>query len=353
MRTLLAHIAVLICASCASLAMAQPVTDQPATNNSTNAIVNERPLSARILGGDDAQPGEYPSAVALVSPGFLPLDQRLFCGGTVVAERWILTVAHCVYDAFGEPMQADRILVVAGITDLALDTPEQEHAVVQIVIHPEYDNTLNLPPNDIALLELETPVSAPSATLFSGETNDYTGALGFIAGWGAIEYSDPNNAEYPTMLQDAVVPLITNELCNAPESYDGLISNRHLCAGYADGKVDACAGDSGGPLFIKVDGVQVQAGITSFGIGCGLPLFYGIYTNVSYFIPWLADYIPVPYQSPELAMSRDNQGLYSPYVDASNDEKSFKKSSGSLSLWFFLAAIFPRIWTAIRFIPRK
>lgn len=329
----------MILAGSASIAAAQSGVADSAT-----AIINDRPLGARIVGGGDAEPGEYPSVVALVRTGFGELDERLFCGGTLVARRWVLTAAHCVHNAFNRPLESDFFRVVAGINDLVDDTPEQEHSVLQIVIHPDYDGTLELPPNDIALIELQTEVANPEATLFTGDTNDFTGTFGSIAGWGAIEYSDPFNPEYPTSLQDAVVPLITNEVCNSPESYDGLIMDTHLCAGFADGKVDACAGDSGGPLFISVDGVQLQAGITSFGSGCGLPLFYGIYTNVSHFIPWMSEYIPVPFQSPELVAFRDEQKNRPPAAQGVNsDEGSSAGAFGQPVLWLFLLVAYRRV----------
>ncbi|MFK7996430.1 MAG: serine protease [Granulosicoccus sp.] len=310
---------------------------QSRTTDSPSAIVNERPIGARVLGGADAEPGEYPSMVALVRQDARPLEQRLFCGGTIVADRWILTAAHCVLDVFNRPLSTGRIRVVAGINDLALETPDTEHSVIQIVIHPGYDDTLVLPPNDIALLELETPVAAPSVTLFTGETNDYTDSFGIIAGWGATGITDTNTFILPTVLQDAAVPLITNALCNAPESYNGLIVDRHLCAGFADGQVDTCAGDSGGPLFIQADGVRVQAGITSLGTGCGQPFFYGIYTNVSHFIPWLSSYIEVPYQSPELIASRQarkNRGLFG--------------GVGGITMLLLLFAVYFRAWHPTR-----
>jgi len=46
-------------------------------------------------------------------------------------------------------------------------------------------------------------------------------------------------------------------------------------------------GDSGGPLVCFVNDHWVQAGVTSFGRGCGLPHKPGVYAKVSKFIPWI------------------------------------------------------------------
>ncbi|KAK9506529.1 hypothetical protein O3M35_008451 [Rhynocoris fuscipes] len=62
-----------------------------------------------------------------------------------------------------------------------------------------------------------------------------------------------------------------------------------VCAGEKEGGKDACSGDSGGPLVIRQDKrcLKTQIGITSFGRDCGLPNMPGIYTRVSYYIPWI------------------------------------------------------------------
>jgi Trypsin len=54
-----------------------------------------------------------------------------------------------------------------------------------------------------------------------------------------------------------------------------------LCAGRTN--LDTCQGDSGGPLFFKAAGSPgyIQAGITSWGIGCGATGFPGVYTRLS------------------------------------------------------------------------
>lgn len=64
-----------------------------------------------------------------------------------------------------------------------------------------------------------------------------------------------------------------------------------LCAGHADGSQDACLGDSGGPLIVKLGGRWTLAGITSAGFGCGEPHQPGIYHNVAITADWIRSVI--------------------------------------------------------------
>ena len=43
---------------------------------------------------------------------------------------------------------------------------------------------------------------------------------------------------------------------------------------------DSCNGDSGGPLFHNGT-TRIQVGIVSYGTGCGLPKFPGVYSEVN------------------------------------------------------------------------
>ena len=273
--------------------------------SNASAIINERSITSRVLGGGDAEPDEYPSVVALVRAGTRALENRIFCGGTVVADRWVMTAAHCLYDSAGRVEIPSTIRVVAGVTDLRNDAFADEVIVTSLFIHPEYDNSLELPPNDIALLELANVVDVSPTDLFAKDTTLYTGSMGFVAGWGAMQFESDFGFDFPTRLQDASVPLVSLADCNSPASYNQTVTSRQLCAGFREGGIDTCTGDSGGPLFIQENGRSVQVGITSFGNGCGLPDFYGIYTDVSHFIQWLGNYIPVPSQSAELIAQRE------------------------------------------------
>jgi len=52
---------------------------------------------------------------------------------------------------------------------------------------------------------------------------------------------------------------------------------------------DTCQGDSGGPIMYYSENEQVWmlAGITSYGYGCALPNYPGVYTRVSTYIDWI------------------------------------------------------------------
>ncbi len=328
--------------TCAILFSSSASSDAEPSSYLYNAVINERSLQSRVLGGDDAESGAWPSIVALLRPGLAPRQHRLFCGGTVVAEHWVLTAAHCVLGPSHLTVEPDAVRVVAGITNLATQTATPEIPIVSIIIHPDYDPLDELPPHDIALLELQDPVDVVPVVLFSGETEQYSSRLAHVAGWGATSYDNDIPRNYPTALQDAAVPLVSNEQCNAPESYAGLIRPQHLCAGYVDGLVDACAGDSGGPLYLIESGVQQLLGITSFGNGCALPLFYGVYTNVSHYLPWLANYINVPYQSPELIASREVLDGVSPSAQpqaVTGSSRSFLGATTGLLPWLVLVVL--------------
>lgn len=53
-----------------------------------------------------------------------------------------------------------------------------------------------------------------------------------------------------------------------------------FCAGFDAGGKDTCQGDSGGPLTGDANN-GVLNGITSWGIGCAQPNFFGVYTKAA------------------------------------------------------------------------
>lgn len=67
------------------------------------------------------------------------------------------------------------------------------------------------------------------------------------------------------------------------------LHNSFMCAGGEEGK-DACIGDGGGPLMCLMSSGEeryFQAGIVSWGIGCGKEDVPGVYTDVEKITEWI------------------------------------------------------------------
>ena len=86
------------------------------------------------------------------------------------------------------------------------------------------------------------------------------------------------------------IPIVSKSECNNVYK-DYYISENMFCAGYQGGRIDTCAGDSGGPLLCQKDGRWTIYGITSFGEGCGQQGKYGIYAKVPNFTKWIESVI--------------------------------------------------------------
>ncbi|CAK8680120.1 unnamed protein product [Clavelina lepadiformis] len=240
----------------------------------------------RIIGGNEAAKGSWPWLAMLVDAVF----EISFCGGSIIDERFILTAAHCV-----EATRISDILVYVGRHNY--DDGGELHDVASITIHPDY-NSSSLE-NDIALIKVHgdiiytseaRPICYSSASQ-SSTTDPPAGTTCVIMGWGNI--SPTLNFISPHSLHQARVPIVDTDVCANLYSGFGFVDESHVCAGFvSQGGVDSCQGDSGGPLICLVDEkTWYQIGITSFGNGCALPNYPGVYTRVSFFSNWIDEVI--------------------------------------------------------------
>ncbi|KAF2364214.1 Serine proteases trypsin domain [Trinorchestia longiramus] len=231
-------------------------------------------LSLKILGGREAERGQWPWQVVILNR-----YREAFCGGVVVGPRWVLTAAHCV---------RKRLYARLAEHDLAVsEGTELEFRVSESISHPLYDSTTV--DNDVALLRLPqpldyTPYLSPVCLPEQG-AHLPVGEVCTIIGWGKERHTHLFGTD---VLHQAEVPIIPSASCRAVYK-DYYITPNMFCAGYRGGRVDSCAGDSGGPLLCRQGQKWHVVGITSFGEGCGRRGKYGIYARVSNYRSWIRD----------------------------------------------------------------
>lgn len=126
----------------------------------------------RIVGGQNAQPGEIPYQASLRTE-----NNQHFCGGTILNANWILTAAHCA-----DVVRADSTRVVVGAHHRV--NGGVPHVVSRVVTHPKWTKAILY--NDIALLKLATPIlfTASVKAIAIGTEEVPGGVAARASGWG-------------------------------------------------------------------------------------------------------------------------------------------------------------------------
>lgn len=228
----------------------------------------------RIVNGSETEPFAYASTVALVKSGVSD-SVGLQCGATAISNVWILTAAHC-FSSQGPTAAALGLEVLVGAWYLPMELGARLE-ICDVVAHPDFDSASLI--NDVALVRVCEPHYMPTAALPTSASDDGPNVSAEAVGWGLNRNSTFSGEQHVARIavQEQRICDIYAESEFVFYPYD---HNLQRCAG---GISDACAGDSGGPLY---NGDTV-IGITSFGDSpCELPA-PGYYARVLAYVPWI------------------------------------------------------------------
>ena len=228
-----------------------------------------------------------PGTTVVVDPDWAVLgDLNGSCTGSVIAPYVILTAAHCTEDTSG--IRAFRGYALPGVIDSEDVTTLRYWDIPDLLPHPDYDPETLV--NDVALVVLQTPTSAPAMPLIAPWQDALVvgGAPATMAGWGRTV----SGGSSPRFLQEGTVPLVSDANCalNLPVPFQSTFNPAvMLCAGDLPAGIGGCQGDSGGPLALTIAGTRTLIGDTSWGSpDCvnGSPTVFGRLTT---FRNWILD----------------------------------------------------------------
>ncbi len=188
-----------------------------------SAVMAASPQSS-IVGGNKTGIDDRPFQVALLFSDIDDAFKAQFCGGTLIADRWVLSAAHCT-----DWLTDDDYDVGVGKTKLSEMWASDRYSVAATHEHPAYDPTLF--EHDLALIELETPVAGPSVQWIPWLRDSNLPAVdtvGTTSGWGSTTAEFP---DYPDELHSVEVGVLSTadlDACGEALEFD---SDTGICLG--------------------------------------------------------------------------------------------------------------------------
>ena len=237
-----------------------------------------KPLEEKAIDGTISTPHTHPWAVRIETSGGQ-------CGGVIISGRYILTVAHCIYN-----VTKNDVTVYVGEHNTTKNDKPYEKVLQpdELVVHARYN--VDTHENDIALIRFDSPIEFNDGVVpicLPASDIDLTGREAILVGWGAFEDGQSE------VLREVNLQILSKSDCESklpnPGSYS--LPSKLVCAHGAhepEANKDGCRRDFGGPLTIDENGQHVIIiGVLSWGVAGRCSQYPSMYTSVSSFIDWI------------------------------------------------------------------
>ncbi|XP_035710384.1 uncharacterized protein LOC118436411 [Folsomia candida] len=162
--------------------------------------------------------------------GCSPGEGSHFCGGSIIADQFILTASHCFYGTSktSDMLHLPFVKAVVGDTNLCSDDSptSSDHDVESVTMHYAYDGSLLI--NDIAVVKLKTRIKFKdhvTPVLLAATGDDFSEREALLSGWGDYlrpvstkkndtmeddeEASEENETDFPTSTTEVTISTTT------------------------------------------------------------------------------------------------------------------------------------------------
>jgi hypothetical protein len=263
-------------------------------------------------------------AAAIAAPGAgaasggtaLPLEQAPYvawlggrCTGTLISPTRILTAGHCL-----DGRSASEELLLVGVDGELLSDKQRDAMAIPVAgysVHPKFkesfpfahdDPSNAIAINDVGLILLKKPLTTIQPVRLAGAGDaalEAPGVQATLIGYGETAPPPDLGAPPTHPLQQGTMPVIGATDCAQayPRAIQGSMGCQEDLAHHTP-LIQACAGDSGGPVVVSTAAGPVQIGVTSWGPetmngACGEKFLPDVYMRAAAFTAFINQKKPV------------------------------------------------------------